>query len=150
MNIDIVVPIIFGVALVCCGIYFCILFVQECKTLKILKKKNNKKEKMIQKHNNEVVNFSNSRIRKYRKKPVVIEAIQYQFYNKDEIDKFVGAQFGEYTREISYNTFDTYLIIPTLEGNMEASIGDYIIKGVNGEFYPCKPDIFEKTYELAD
>lgn len=37
--------------------------------------------------------------------------------------------------------------IPTLEGTMEASIGDYIIKGVNGEFYPCKPDIFNKTYE---
>lgn len=39
------------------------------------------------------------------------------------------------------------MIIPTLEGDMEASLGDYIIKGVNGEFYPCKPDIFEKTYE---
>ena len=40
-----------------------------------------------------------------------------------------------------------YLVIPTLEGNMIASLGDYVIKGVNGEFYPCKPDIFEKTYE---
>ena len=37
--------------------------------------------------------------------------------------------------------------IPTLEGNMKANIGDYIIKGINGEFYPCKPDIFDKTYE---
>lgn len=87
---------------------------------------------------------------KYRKKPVVVEAIQYQFYNKEEIDEFVGKQLGEYIREISYNTFDTYIIIPTLEGNMEASIGDYIIKGVNGEFYPCKPDIFEKTYERVE
>lgn len=42
------------------------------------------------------------------------------------------------------------LKIQTLEGVMEASVGDYIIKGVNGEFYPCKPDIFEKTYEAAD
>ena len=89
-------------------------------------------------------------IQKFRKKPVIVEAIQYQFYNKEEIDEFVGQQLGEYTREISYNNFDTYLIIPTLEGNMEASIGDYIIKGVNGEFYPCKPDIFEKTYEKVD
>ena len=89
-------------------------------------------------------------IQKFRKKPVIVEAIQYQFYNKEEIDEFVGRQLGEYSRDIFYNKFDTYLIIPTLEGNMEASIGDYIIKGVNGEFYPCKPDIFEKTYEKVD
>ncbi|WP_204664866.1 hypothetical protein [Dyadobacter sandarakinus] len=41
------------------------------------------------------------------------------------------------------------ILIPTLEGVMEASLGDWIIRGVNGEFYPCKPDIFEKTYEPA-
>ena len=40
------------------------------------------------------------------------------------------------------------VVIPTLEGNMNASIGDYIIKGLRGEFYPCKPDVFEKKYEL--
>lgn len=59
---------------------------------------------------------------KYRKKPVVIEAYQ----TDKEID------------------------IPTLEGTMHASVGDYIITGVNGEIYPCKPDIFDKTYERAD
>lgn len=87
---------------------------------------------------------------KYRKKPVVIEAIQYTFYNKSEIDEFVGVQLGEYTRNLSDKKYDTFLIIPTLEGNMEANVGDYIIKGVNGEFYPCKPDIFEKTYEPVE
>lgn len=56
---------------------------------------------------------------KYRKKPIVIEAYQT----------------------------DKEIIIHTLEGDMKASIGDYIITGVNGEQYPCKPDIFEKTYE---
>ena len=100
------------------------------------------------KYNNEIVNFYN-KVRKYKRKnnSEIVEAIQYQFYNKEEIDEFVGTQLGEYLNDISYKTFDTYLIIPTLEGNMEASIGDYIIKGINGEFYPCKPDIFEKTYE---
>ena len=87
---------------------------------------------------------------KYRNKSIVIEAIQYQFYNTEEIEEFVGTQLEEYPYEISYKTFDTRLIIPTLEGNMEASLLDYIIKGVNGEFYLCKPDIFEKTYEKVD
>lgn len=59
---------------------------------------------------------------KYRKRPIVIEAYQT----------------------------DKEIIIHTLEGDMKASVGDYIITGVNGEQYPCKPDIFEKTYELAD
>ena len=87
---------------------------------------------------------------KYRKKPVVIEAIQYQFYNKKEIDEFVGRQLAEYSSDDPDKVYDTYLIIPTLEGNMRANCGDYIIKGVNGEFYPCKPDIFEKTYDNAE
>lgn len=52
---------------------------------------------------------------------------------------------------ISYETPDAQVIkIETLEGVMDASIGDWIIKGVNGEFYPCKPDIFEKTYEAVE
>ena len=57
-----------------------------------------------------------------------------------EIDSFVGGSIG--IKGIS-------IVIHTLEGDMEASINDYIIKGVNGEFYPCKPDIFDKTYERA-
>ena len=77
-------------------------------------------------------------IKKYRKKPVTIEAIQWNGKNLSKIDKFMD-------RIVEIKV--TKLVINTLEGDMEASIGDYIIKGVNGEFYPCKPDIFAKTYE---
>jgi hypothetical protein len=76
---------------------------------------------------------------KYRKKPVVVEAIQYTGSNIDEVDKFIN--LGEYL----YSTGN--IVISTLEGDMIANVGDYIIKGVNGEFYPCKPNIFAKTYE---
>lgn len=83
---------------------------------------------------------------KYRKKPVIIEAIQFED-NSDriiEIHEFMGGN----TIRVNYEDKDNpYLKIETLEGIMKASVGDYIIKGVNGEFYPCKPDIFEKTYE---
>ena len=79
---------------------------------------------------------------KYRKKPVVIEAIQWDGTNYDEIDDWMGLNS---TLEI-----DGQFIIPTLEGDMRVSEGDWVIRGVNGEFYPCKPDIFEKTYEPAE
>lgn len=75
---------------------------------------------------------------KYRKKPVVIEAFQFDGSNVDDVLSF--------TRHTAYHQ-DGQLYIPTLEGDMKASTGDFIIEGVNGEFYPCKPDIFEKTYE---
>ncbi len=82
---------------------------------------------------------------KFRKKPVVIEAVQYDrdFNCLDtfNIDEVGGFKFG--TEEDGSQC----LLIPTLEGEMKCSKGDWIIKGVNGEFYPCKPDIFEKTYE---
>ena len=83
---------------------------------------------------------------KYRKKPVIIEAIQFED-NSDriiEIHEFMG---GDTIRVIYEDKDNPYLKIETLEGIMKASVGDYIIKGVTGEFYPCKPDIFEKTYE---
>lgn len=87
---------------------------------------------------------------KYRKKPVIIEAIQFED-NSDriiEIHEFMG---GDTIRVNYEDKNNPYLKIETLEGIMKASVGDYIIKGVNGEFYPCKPDIFEKTYErVAD
>jgi len=73
----------------------------------------------------------------YRKKPVEIDAIQWTGDNRLEIFDFCN---------MSYIT-DQELRIQTLEGSMIASVGDYIIKGVKGEFYPCKPDIFEMTYE---
>lgn len=77
---------------------------------------------------------------KYRKKPVVIEAIQWNGNNMDEILDFAKDSF-------SLNPLTNEIMISTLEGNMIASKGDYIIKGVSGEFYPCKPDIFAKTYK---
>jgi hypothetical protein len=76
---------------------------------------------------------------KYRKKPVVIEAIQLTFFNIEKVEEFVGGDMGKNEKGQT--------VIATLEGAMICSLGDFIIKGVNGEFYPCKPDIFEKTYE---
>lgn len=84
-------------------------------------------------------------IQKYRKKPVVIEAIQWD----GTYDNYVQIENWSYN-VIKDITMSNSLIVPTLEGSITASIGDYIIKGVNGEFYPCKPDIFEKTYEKVD
>jgi len=81
---------------------------------------------------------------KYRKKPVVIEAIQWTGDNLKECLDFM--KFSNRTRTV----YRDKIIIHTLEGAMTASIGDYIIKGVSGEFYPCKPDIFEKTYEKVE
>ena len=83
---------------------------------------------------------------KYRKKPVVIEAVQF-FDEPDTICEL--AEFMNQT-VISYEHGRAMLRIDTLEGTMTASEGDWIIKGVNGEFYPCKPDIFDKTYEAAE
>lgn len=80
-------------------------------------------------------------VQKYRKRPVVIEAVQWTGSNEKEVYDFAGDKY--------FLTPFRELKIETLEGEMMASVGDFIIKGVNGEFYPCKPDIFEKTYELA-
>lgn len=83
---------------------------------------------------------------KYRKKPVVIEAFRigyddYPVWFNDEI--FSG-------RNLIHDVYEgAGCIIETMEGQMKANHGDYIIKGVQGEFYPCKPGIFEKTYEVA-
>ena len=77
-------------------------------------------------------------VKKYRKKPVTIEAIQWNGENLSEIDEFTEGKVKNH---------ESVLIITTLEWDMYASLSDYIIKGVNGEFYPCKPDIFAKTYD---
>jgi hypothetical protein len=79
---------------------------------------------------------------KYRKKPVVIEALQLTMFNLDAVEDFVGGDCG--------NKPDGTLVIATLEGAMHASVGDWIIKGVKGEFYPCKPDIFDATHERVE
>jgi hypothetical protein len=83
-------------------------------------------------------------MKKYRKKPVVIEAIQHQFGRAERITTWMKE--GGVTPKWDGRDF----LIPTLEGEMKASYGDWIIKGVKGEFYPCKPDIFEATYEPAN
>lgn len=80
---------------------------------------------------------------KYRKKPVVIEAVKYDGMVQDIVD-FVGL----FNTEMDEGMIKLY--IKTLEGDMLISHGDYVIKGVEGEFYPCKPDIFKKTYELVE
>ena len=83
---------------------------------------------------------------KYRKKPVVIDAVKFTRNNWDEIKEFTNGTAHTLTIERRIDGIAT-CIIPTLEGQHIATEGDYIIKGVQGEFYPCKPDIFEKTYE---
>lgn len=83
-------------------------------------------------------------IKEYRKKPVVVEAIQFDGWNWAECYQFMSNEPVFLPQIIK--KMDS-IQIDTLEGKMTANIGDYIIKGVNGEFYPYKPDIFEKTYE---
>ena len=75
----------------------------------------------------------------FRKKPVVVEAVQFINGNNDECESFIGKD--------NYDNTLNYPNIKTLEGTMHVSEGDWIIKGVKGEFYPCKPDIFKQTYE---
>ena len=85
-------------------------------------------------------------IKKYVKKPIEIEAIQYLGDNLKEVEDFIDQTILVYTNTDT-NEERGMLGIPTLEGIMQASIGDYIIKGVRGEYYPCKPDIFKITYD---
>ncbi len=80
----------------------------------------------------------------FRKQPVVVRAIQYTGANIGEIEDFVGHELK--ARAAGANEPPT-LVIPTLEGNHQASPGDWVIQGVKGEFYPCKWDIFEMTYD---
>ena len=83
----------------------------------------------------------------YRKKPVVIEAVQFDGLNPTEIKDFVGKNCEVEIYDNGVTPPVAHIVIHTLEGDMEVSNGDYVIKGVKGEFYPCKPDIFEQTYE---
>ena len=82
-------------------------------------------------------------VKDYMKKQVMVQAIVWTGININEISEFItGQEF--------YETTTDELIIKTLEGDMRADIGDYVIKGVKGEFYPCKPDIFEMSYEEVE
>ena len=87
---------------------------------------------------------------KYRKKPVVIEAMELKRGYAEMVVFFIGEEnIGEFNLG-EFAEDSCYLEIKTLEGTMEATEGDFIIKGVQGEFYPCKPDIFEQTYEKVE
>ena len=81
-------------------------------------------------------------MKRYVKKPIVIEAVQYNGNNVQEILNFCG--------ETAVVGTLNEITIKTLEGPLHVSDGDFIIKGVEGEFYPCKPDIFEKTYDVVE
>ena len=89
---------------------------------------------------------------KFRKKPVVVEA--RQFLNNESSYALLGwINEGQYKRgkDMPFARWvNNQLTIPTLEGDHKATKGDWIIQGVQGEFYPCKPDIFEKTYEAVE
>lgn len=97
---------------------------------------------------------------KFRKRPVVVEAVQLRWANWNEVCSFLGSIVSPENPARSVNTYsDTCgevgtrwieLTIPTLEGNHTAKHGDWIIKGVAGEFYPCKPEIFAATYEPVE
>ncbi len=82
---------------------------------------------------------------KFRKKPVVIEAIRFWPETCAAVCAFIGIEHHDSGR----CGIDTPLIVHTLEGEMRATVGDWIIRGVADEFYPCKPEIFETTYESA-
>ena len=82
-----------------------------------------------------------------KKKPVIIQAVQWNGYNVDEITSFTENN----ARFITTDTGDTpVLFIKTLEGDMRAQIGDYILRGIRGEFYPCDRGIFEEVYEVVE
>lgn len=84
----------------------------------------------------------------YRKRPVVVQAVRLTYDNVRE----VGVQIGAHRvhKVVDAHRVPVGLSIPTLEGSRAARIGDYIIKDVDGEFYPCKASIFVKGYELSD
>lgn len=94
---------------------------------------------------------------KYRTKPVVIEAFRYDGDLRGADGEWYVPEWAQkacedgvmYFGSVSEDEPPCELFIETLEGTHHASVGDYIIRGVNGELYPCKPDIFEKTYEAA-
>lgn len=84
-------------------------------------------------------------IKKIRNKVTEKEAIQWTGRNLEEVSQFVGDALQPIARRMDYD-----LKIATIEGVMKVDKGAWIVKGLNGEFYPCKPDIFEKSYEIID
>ncbi len=85
-----------------------------------------------------------SQIKTYRKKPIIIEAIQYNGGTKKQAKLIINWSKGK----VAFSSIQDKLLVETLEGaGMVAIKGDYIIKGIKGEFYPCKSDVFEASYE---
>ena len=93
---------------------------------------------------------------KFRKKPVVIEAVQWTGENMREVYDFLTGTSDDHLHPEGTHFYIDHmkgkggLVIKTKEGELLASINDWIIKGIHGEFYPCKPDIFESTYEKVE
>ena len=86
---------------------------------------------------------------RFRKKPVEVEALQWTGRNWSQMRVFMGVPDDEPMFEDLRNKTGQPLLIKTLEGDMRAELGDWIIRGIKGELYPCKPDIFQATYEPA-
>lgn len=84
---------------------------------------------------------------RYRKKPVEIEAIQWTGDNIGDIIEFCNDKANVDVQRITSTRATAKIVIHTPEGDMNASIGDFIIRGIKGEYYPCKPDIFHETYD---
>lgn len=88
---------------------------------------------------------------KYRKKPVEVDALQFEgtVLSANEILAWIGIRGADASR-VHNNRPSDGLVVHTLEGDMLACPGDWVIRGVQGEFYPCKPDIFDATYEKVE
>ena len=84
--------------------------------------------------------------KKYVKKPLVVEALKWDGSNRSEVFDFCSLSHVTY----EFGSSTPKLVIQTLEGPMTASVGDYIIKGIKGEFYACKPDVFKLTYDIVE
>lgn len=89
-------------------------------------------------------------IQKARKKPVEVEAIQYTGKNKEEIYKWSNGACYNMLDTNSKDLFAFKFVVETLEGTMIISEGNYVVKGIRGEFYSVEPDIFHKTYEVIE
>lgn len=89
---------------------------------------------------------------RYRKRPVEIDAVRYDGRNRDEVVAFIGGLGKVEEKKVSGPGRGMHegIVIHTLEGDMTASVGDWIIKGIAGEFYPCRDDIFRATYEAVE
>lgn len=93
-------------------------------------------------------------VQRFRKKPVVIEAMRCTRETAEQVAAWCGGRVEESVNQADKNDVYVAVLIPTLEGVMTANAtidgGDWVIRGVRGEFYPCKPDIFAQTYEATE